>query len=205
MKTIQSTVDNRHTWQKSPQSQLVKYCSEQTDLCIDPKNQWATVIVDGNNISHRLTEIFYPPTLMADCTKSSVKNVFTTFRPFKPQMKHWLNFLQWFTTCRVVKSSSISEKKKKKNRIMTGTVISKFWTLWRVTALYKWKDTKKTQAFAVKSWGHVLLYRQHALSISLLLNHKSVCTAWSVQGQQRQWKMKAWHSVNEWKCQHNQA
>lgn len=64
---------------------------------------------------------------------------FTTFRPFKPQMKHWLDFLQWFTTCRVVKCSSISKKKKKK-RIMTGNVISKFWTLWRVTALFKWKD-----------------------------------------------------------------
>lgn len=44
--------------------------------CIDPKHEWATVIVDGNNISHRLTEIFYPPTLMADCTKSSVKIFF---------------------------------------------------------------------------------------------------------------------------------
>lgn len=40
---------------------------------------------------------------------------------------------------------------------------------------------EKTQGFEfrseVKSWGRVLLYRQHALSISLLPNHKSVCAA----------------------------
>lgn len=57
-----------------------------------------------------------------------------------------------------------------------------------------------------------LLYRQHALSISLLPNHKSVCTAWSVpQGQQRteassfQNNMKEMHTVheslNQWKVQ----
>lgn len=89
-----------------------------------------------------------------------------------------------------VKWSSAVLFLKKKRRIMTGTVISKFWTLRRVTVL-NWKDesggTQRKQDFEVKSWGRVLLYRQHALSISLLLNHKSVCTAWSVpQGQQNE-------------------
>lgn len=76
-----NSIKCRHTWQNGPQSRLVKYCSEQTHPKRHRKNEWATVIENGNgetNISHRLTEIFHPPPI-ADCTKSLAKNGFTTF------------------------------------------------------------------------------------------------------------------------------